>query len=300
MKQYLLVLMLLIRSAVSWGQHTPIYSQYYMNGLVINPAYSGTKEALCVNAISRAQWLSVEGAPKTQLLSAHVPTSSGKMAGGIVLSHDKIGITSTTNLSVAYAYRLKLGNGKLAFGISPGFQLGSNNWNMARTTEADLLINGSSGPQKKLFTGSGLYYSTSYWFAGVSYPQLLSHSLSNEQSQGSSGLNNPLFITAGYLIKTGKDFRFKPSVLMKQYVNSRQFDLNINFYYKNIFGSGLSFRTAESITGMVQYTVARNLKMGYTYDYPIGLMRGFSTGSHEIMFEYILSLRKNAVNPRYF
>ena len=48
------------------AQHTPLTSQYLFNGLVINPAYAGSRDALTGNLTHRQQWVGFEGAPITQ------------------------------------------------------------------------------------------------------------------------------------------------------------------------------------------------------------------------------------------
>jgi type IX secretion system PorP/SprF family membrane protein len=282
------------------GQYSPVYSQYYMNGAIINPAYSGSKDALCLNAISRAQWMGLEGAPCTQILSLHAPSASKDMAGGILLTHDKIAITSTTTFSLAYAYRVRLGTGRLSFGLAPGVMVTRNDWNAVTTIESDNLIPSNTSSKRNFIASSGIYYYNNKWFAGVSSPLLLSKSLPNEETLLQEENNPPVFITAGYLLNSSGDIKIKPSVLFKQYSGSNQFDLNMNLYYKNLLGAGVSYRTKESITGMIQCSISRNIKMGYSYDYPVGIVNRFSNGSHEIMFEYIISLKKDAVNPRFF
>ncbi len=46
----------LMVAAVS-AQHTPLTSQYLFNGLLINPAYAGSRDALTANLTHRQQWV---------------------------------------------------------------------------------------------------------------------------------------------------------------------------------------------------------------------------------------------------
>ena len=45
------------------GQLQPLLDQYSLNGMAINPAYSGSKEALSVGLSVRNQWVGFEGSP---------------------------------------------------------------------------------------------------------------------------------------------------------------------------------------------------------------------------------------------
>jgi hypothetical protein len=41
----------------------PVYSQYLHNGLLINPAYAGSREVLSFFLSGRLQWAGIKGAP---------------------------------------------------------------------------------------------------------------------------------------------------------------------------------------------------------------------------------------------
>ena len=58
----LLLLLLVIES--SRAQYQQFYSQYIYSGLLINPAYAGSQDALNITAAYRNQWTGFEGAPK--------------------------------------------------------------------------------------------------------------------------------------------------------------------------------------------------------------------------------------------
>ena len=63
MKRLVLHLVLLSFAIMARSQLQPVLDQYYLNGLVINPAYAGSQEALSVGLYSRVQWVGFEGAP---------------------------------------------------------------------------------------------------------------------------------------------------------------------------------------------------------------------------------------------
>ena len=87
-KKYILILF----AVLSWsgivaqdenlkvGQHyEPVYSQYWVNGLAINPAYTGSQECFSNIILTRNQWVGFDGAPVTQTLSSHAPFKDEKM-----------------------------------------------------------------------------------------------------------------------------------------------------------------------------------------------------------------------------
>lgn len=299
MRKLLLILTLLSFTGLN-AQYVPVYSQYYFNGLLINPGYTASKGALTVNGISRTQWVGLEGAPSTQVISAHTPLGNKKMGVGLTFTHDRISIYSTSSASLTYAYRVKMAGGHLSFGIAPGYEMSAQNWSRTISIDPDQIVPAASEKTQQFTVGTGLYFQNKSMFCGLSSPRIY-HSKATQSANPFSS-SRPVFFTAGYLVNLGNELRLKPSVLVKQYGTATgiQWDANLSFYYKELFGLGFSYRVQESFIGVVQYAVTRNLKLGYSYDYQIGILKGFTGGSHELMLEFILSNKRDAVSPRFF
>ena len=73
-----LVLFLFLALRVS-AQHSSDYVQYMFNGLLINPAYAGSADALNITSLYRKQWVGINGAPANIMLSAHSPLKNKKV-----------------------------------------------------------------------------------------------------------------------------------------------------------------------------------------------------------------------------
>ena len=117
------------------AQHQTFYSQYIYSGLLINPAYAGSQDALNITAAYRNQWTGFTGAPKNFSLAAHTPLRNKKTNLGILVSNEKFGITSKTDLNIAYAYRIKMKESSLSFGLQAGIDFIRNDWNLVKTTD---------------------------------------------------------------------------------------------------------------------------------------------------------------------
>ncbi|HNR56801.1 MAG TPA: PorP/SprF family type IX secretion system membrane protein, partial [Flavobacteriales bacterium] len=96
---------------LSAGQHTPLTSQYLFNGLVINPAYAGSRDALAANLTYRHQWVGFDGAPVTQMVSVHSPLGRRKLGAGLLVYNDRIGVSQETGVFTNHAYRIRFRNG---------------------------------------------------------------------------------------------------------------------------------------------------------------------------------------------
>ena len=91
------------------------------NGLVINPAYSGSHESMTTTFALRSQWSGLKGAPQTQVASAHSPLKLSRSAAGAVFVHDEVSVVNQYMAYGTYAYRIPLSkNAKLAVGGQAG------------------------------------------------------------------------------------------------------------------------------------------------------------------------------------
>lgn len=71
------------------SQLQPLLDQHYLNGLAINPAYSGSQEALNAGVFYRAQWWGFKGAIRTTTLSAHAPIRNKKTKVCLIVMSDR-------------------------------------------------------------------------------------------------------------------------------------------------------------------------------------------------------------------
>ena len=101
-RKLLLALFLLV-SFWSKAQLYPVFSQYYFNELVINPAYAGAHVQLSTNVTFRNQWINFPGAPKTFSFSGHSSLMGGRLGVGLLVNVDKIGSYSNKDITPSFA-----------------------------------------------------------------------------------------------------------------------------------------------------------------------------------------------------
>ena len=91
------------------AQQLPMYSQFFWNDFVINPAYTGVTNSPRVQLGYRNQWGGFEGAPSTYTLGGHTLLKNKKMGlGGMLFMDDAGGAVSQMGLLLNYNYILKL------------------------------------------------------------------------------------------------------------------------------------------------------------------------------------------------
>src|SRR5690606_2606079 len=241
--RHLVTYILLLLALTSEAQHSPLISQYMLNGLVINPGYTGSREVFTANALYRNQWVGFDGAPVTQVVSVHAPLKNKSIALGILFKNEKVGVSNTTGISGNVAYRIFMGDAKLSFGISAGVGILSSRFSELTTTEtSDQAFAADLRSNLQPDFGAGIYFSTKKYFAGISVPSMISrqYNITDEQLdiKSDAGLHN-IILQGGYLFTLSEQFKLKPSTLVRiSPIGNSQFDLNANLIYNDFFWIG--------------------------------------------------------------
>jgi len=317
----LIFTVLIIFTKLAHAQQDAQFSQYMFNGIYINPAYAGYKEQLNVHAFYRTQWTGIEGAPKTMSVAVDAIANDGNVGLALQVSSDKLGAQRNLSAYANYAYRIPMnadGTSRLAFGLGVGIvQLGIDG---ALLSPNDFEVNQPVGMQSTIVPDAraGVYFSNDRFYAGFSADNLVSQYIDIDRYAFIAQPKPHYYLTAGMLVPLSRDILLKPSFLLKDDRGGpTSFDLNAFFILAEKFWIGGSYRTGvklysksylqkdlsnlNSAVAAIQLFPTQNLRIGYAYDFSIGPLQGYSSGTHEISIGYFFN-RKNArmLTPRYF
>ena len=285
------------------AQQEPMYSQYMFNMINLNPAYAGNLWGDNVTLLYRMQWVGVDGAPKTGTLSWDKRAPDSDVGYGLQIYNDRLGIESTTGMQAFYSYRIQFPNSNLVFGLSGGVLNYRAAYSKANT------IN----PNDPLFEqdvnvvlpsiGFGMLYNTERMYVGFSIPALLKTKIDMNSSLVSTA-NHHYFLTGGCMVDLSNDFKLEPSTLLKAVKGSPlSFDLNMNLWYQNSLGGGLSYRYKDAVVAMFEVQLSPVIRLGYAYDYTLSSLKTYNVGgSHELMLRYEFNVPKyrKVLSPKYF
>lgn len=288
------------------AQQDPMVSQYMFNGLYLNPAYAGSHDYWSSTLTFRNQWVGLEGAPETAIAAVDGPISVKNMGLGLILLHDKIGVTRQNTAILNYAYQLKLNkNSKLAFGINAGFSQFNARLTDLTVWDQDQVFDSDITSKVIPRLGVGAYYFGKKHYVGISIPTLFAYQKDlnfNFDLSRASFLRRHYLLTAGYVFDVAKNLKLKPSVLFKYVENTPlEVDFNLSAVYQNKFWLGTSFRTYDAVAVILEYQTNSFFRVGYSYDITVSKLRKYSNGSHEIMIG--IDFGKELVkvkSPRYF
>lgn len=302
-KLYIVSLILAVGFLPLGAQQMSQLSFFSQNQTYFNPAATGNHEALAANFFYKETWVGMPGAASTQVFSVHAPMKNPKVALGILVEHESIGITNYTSLHASYAYRLSLGKSKLALALRAGIVNGAQNEITSRDEEYDPVLEDENMRFWVPDFGFGVLYTGSFYWAGLSVPGIFGFE-TNETGKyamkaGPEYLE--IFLTGGADLKFSQDWGMEPSLLV-EYCPAFRPRLTINALgvFKDAYRAGLGYRHKEAIIMLLSIHINRQFALGYSYDLNIGETSDYSSGSHEINLHYKFGYKVNASNPRGF
>jgi type IX secretion system PorP/SprF family membrane protein len=121
MKKIIYILFFALSFSMAKAQQDPQYSQYMFNHVVINPGYTGSKDALSTTLQMRKQWVGIDGSPQTNDFSIHGPLKSKNIGVGGHVVLEQIGPKRWASAYGDFAYHIKVGKGKLRFRYKCGY-----------------------------------------------------------------------------------------------------------------------------------------------------------------------------------
>ena len=251
----------------------------------------------------RTQWTGIPGGPQTETFSIHAPMRNKKMALGFAVIADQIGPKSSTGALGSYAYRIRLGEGKLAMGLRLGAHQYIFNWGKINYKN-DIDEKSDITSKVVLNADAGVYYYTNSTYAGVSVTHLNNGLIAtfDRQNGQTSQLNSHLFFTAGKAWQLSDKLIFSPSTMVKYVPNTPvSADINLSFLIQNRFWVGVSARSVYGMALYAQYHITDKFKFGYAYDIGMNKLGTVAGGSHEVMLSYDFKITKGLFfSPRYF
>ncbi len=285
------------------AQQLPLYSQYMMNGFLINPAIAGSDGYTTATLTSRDHWAGLANSPKTYALSVQsrilrsnykirgnavspsksLSRRSGRVGLGAYLYKDRNGLIDRTGGQFTYAYHLFLRNKQLSFGLAASaFQIKIDQAQLQFRDSEPLLAEGFNNLVFVPDFTFGAQLLTYKGFLGVSAAQLFQTRIKVGDKNLDYRMKRHYYIMGGYRLDVKNDFEIEPSFLLRgTELGIIQADINLKCYYKEFYWAGITYRTQSSI-GLLIGGKANRFYFGYAFDYNLSSIQKYSFGSHEL------------------
>jgi type IX secretion system PorP/SprF family membrane protein len=269
------------------AQQLPQLTQYQFNDYVFNPAVAGSRPFFELRSAHRYQWVGIQDAPRTFMLSGSTPVAKNMGVGGYLYT-DHVGPTRRTGFQGSYAYHLRLtGDLKLSMAVAAGLtQFLVDGSKIQFNDPGDPALDDQLRGELEFDAQFGvLLYHPRYW-VGVAIPQLLENQVAfmDQNTRALSTMEMHNYVTGGYRFQVGEDWKIEPSFMLK-YVSPVpvKLDLTATVRYRDTFWIGGSYRTNDAYCAMLGYWHKRSFQFGYSYDIITSNLRNYSTGTHEVM-----------------
>lgn len=285
------------------AQNFPVYSSYYINPYLYNPAEAAT-EYTYVFVNHRQQWMGIEGSPQLTTVNIHSLLNESHAALGGKISSYKRGLLTSTDVMLTYAYGISISKkNTLYFGLSGGVISHAIDLSDGSVDPDDPAIQKYVANNIQPSANFGLLYrSTSGLNFGLVLPQLFTPKFNAATFEGTaiSPLDNAIVslyykkkVDGKIVSRTKKGVRSKvktheayaPLEFYTMYrfakPGNSQFEalvkLNVseNFWLAGGYRQGYGFSASTGIA-------YNKFLLGYTYELGNQPEAGFSTGTHEI------------------
>lgn len=302
MKKLILFIAFILIGKIGFAQQYPLFTNYIMNEYGFNPALAGQNPYLDTRLTYRTQWVGIEDAPKTQIVTANGRLNGGPLGVGGTLYNDVAGQMQRTGFSLGGSYGIKVGGDStnvsmLRIGLTGGmysFQLSDDL--LAKDIDDQTLMAGMDRTwHPDLNVGVHLDLNNGI-FVGVSTPQLLRQNIdfADDQNAETTNLVPHIFGVVGYNFRLNESVTLQPSALIK-YVDTApmQVDFNMKAQFQEKYWAGMAYRTGDAVSAMLGIDLTQSLMAAYAYDFTLSDLNEGSRGSHEITLGLRLGMKKD-------
>ena len=283
----------------AFAQQEPLFTQYYVNDIAINPAISGSKSYNSLTMLTRQQWLGFEGAPLSTNISYHGSLNNRSAMGGYLM-FDKAFPSTQANLNLNYAYHIPLNydDVKLSFGLGAKLMYHNLDFNIDDLPPGvDPAYSSKSYDKTLADASSGVYFYGKDFYVGFSISNMFQSSF-NTEVNGSPHLNSEYrnyYGMGAYRFRIiNNDWQLEPSLLIrKMQYQSSVTDVTTRILYLENTWAGLTYR--NNGTAIVSFGFgAKNMHFSYSYDHSFaGEIMQYTYGTHEIGIAFRISTKSS-------
>ncbi|HMQ00281.1 MAG TPA: type IX secretion system membrane protein PorP/SprF [Cyclobacteriaceae bacterium] len=284
MRKILLIIFFLTTYFALYAQQDPLISIYQFNQLMLNPAYAGMHTNMSLSMHSRAQWIGIEGAPVTSILSGHAAMHKNKVGAGAWLSYDQFGVYRNTEFYTAYSYKIRLDDWQLSMGVQGGitsYRTDFSKINLEYDDDPVLLgvIDNLSRPN----FGAGVIMNNERVFFGLSVPKILNTKL-EEESASLLRAKRHYYLSAGVVLVPSTFVKLKLATLMRMVEEQpASLDFSATMIIGETIWAGLYTRNLNTAGLYAQFEISQTLRAGYAFELAVNDLMYNNIGSHEIM-----------------
>lgn len=290
-----LIVALLLSVSISQAQQSRVYSQFFMNPFIYNPAYAGVEGHSVFFGMYRKQWSNIDGAPALSHVSFHTPLKGG-LGIGFTAYNEQEGLINSTAIKASASYLLAIDRKHyLRVGMSLGGGTKSINTD-GFDSPADPAFASLSESASFTLANFGATYHFGHFNVGFALPNLVGYEIVGSESFSKikvDPLGEALF-KINYRGHLNDDFAFEPHLLYRYNQNlPNQFELAMIAHLKHIVWVGASYRQDAGIVALFGTKVKEKIGIGFAYDIGNSNFNDILGPTFEIHIGYHLGTKKD-------
>ncbi|WP_420581481.1 type IX secretion system membrane protein PorP/SprF [Reichenbachiella sp.] len=262
------------------AQDQKIYSQFFMNPYVINPAYAGSTGYTTVFGVHRQQWMGLEGAPAYSHISFSTPLENNISFGAMAFNNNENAI-KTSGAKVTGGYLLEIDRKQfIRFGMSIGG--GYTNYDVDAGVDPTLLALSNTS---FLMADIGVSYYYENFNVALSVPNLIGRNVvdANAFSDIKVEPYKDLTLQANYRHFVNRDLSIEPHLIYRFSVeNLSQYEAAVIAHIGHVVWAGLNYRQDYGAGALFGIKIQEKGAIGFAYEYGKSELDGATSGTFEV------------------
>lgn len=293
-----ILLLILVIPIITFGQQTSLLSHYYENLSMINPSMVGFSQNTTVTVNARQQWYGFVSEKSVGRSSISFTKGVKNDGFGLQIFSDNSGNITNSGFKAKYSRKVIIDEETLLYyGLSGGYQ--NNQIENISPEDFSFFNNQFNWSPNASF---GLSIHKNNLLIGGSIDGLLESDLGFTSEENT--LEKLYYGYVIYDIEANQEIDVQPSVLYKQAESgSSQFDLNLQFCYKNTlrFGLGYIGNFSQNTNFGPLVTIGlnfSNIKALISQEFSVNDISSYSVGTNEITLKYEVGLQNEKVTEK--
>jgi len=290
MKRYILYTIIsLLSSKPVFSQTDITINSHRIQSQLMNPAAlheDVNDNSLEFNLLGQKQWYNMPGAPSSYVFDGYVYLINYKTKMGLQIISDQIGYTYNRKISLQYAYNLNINEyDRLRMGLSAGLYSYSHDLSQISMDDmTDPAVRFLDDNKMSPFFNLGVEYASENLVGGITVRRLECYFNKDKGSPTE-------YAYARYTSRDHYMYNLMVSTSAMHTSGISAFDINSALLFKNsedleTWWIGIGWRSTSELMFDAGIRLAPRIAVNYNYAYNYGVIRKYSTGTHELSLTY--------------